>query len=672
MGHLLTNPTRRNFFFSALASLGITLISALSIQTLIPHYQATRVLNYYLPDDNSVLLAQDLNHDRIPEWINIFQPDSGLITVQFRQTDQKLIKSYIIRGSLLETNDWRFEDFNHDNSKEVIFLTRRDDSLFATVCSLTDVKEINLSEYFRESLSLPSAREPSQDVRIWTSVNDGLTQLFISATNRQKFFPLKIFSLSFNESWDFPRFNPTNHKDFRNTVKTYSVSGDEHFQYPVVLTKEELENTLSYPLNPDNHRLAYHLWKYHDTLRLVLWMNSSNPETSHSEMLLFILSNGGWSYKAKRKFFTNVFPLHNRALTDIIQYYDSKGTLYNLSVDLNGEPKFAFPYNKWILPHKAEIESFQGDPYMIFKGREENSISFLNLATGEFYTISENIPPEIYASPCYFQSDTEKGVFLGRKGHVVSGFEFKKSPFHRAKWVIYGLTFTLLTVLIFFFLQHITLRIRSLKLEQKVADQKLQTLQNRPDLHFVFNVFNAISLKILQMDKEGAYEIFQKLMKFLRMVFEEKKNGLRTLQEELDHTRFYLDLEKARFRERFDYSINIEPDVDLSGLIPSMILQKCAHLLLNYSLLVNESVGLLKITVGQNNNKLKIIAAGEFRDMTQSLKSSTKNLDHFLKEIKEMEESFNSGKKEKLLVDLNQFFTNNNTDERQIVIYFCS
>jgi two-component system sensor histidine kinase YesM len=47
----------------------------------------------------------------------------------------------------------------------------------------------------------------------------------------------------------------------------------------------------------------------------------------------------------------------------------------------------------------------------------------------------------------------------------------------------------------------------------------------------------------------------------------------RSLAEELEFSRNYLELEKFRFRDRFDYRIEIDEQVNLNMLVPKMIIQ---------------------------------------------------------------------------------------------------
>jgi two-component system, LytTR family, sensor kinase len=58
----------------------------------------------------------------------------------------------------------------------------------------------------------------------------------------------------------------------------------------------------------------------------------------------------------------------------------------------------------------------------------------------------------------------------------------------------------------------------------------------------------------------------------LRRVISDSNRQLVTLEEELDFTRKYLDIQKTRFAERLRVGVEVSPDL-LPAQIPSLILQ---------------------------------------------------------------------------------------------------
>ena len=91
------------------------------------------------------------------------------------------------------------------------------------------------------------------------------------------------------------------------------------------------------------------------------------------------------------------------------------------------------------------------------------------------------------------------------------------------------------------------------KLNQMEAEFK--TLASQINPHFLYNTLETIRMKAYcNNDKETA-TLVKKLGKFMRRCLE-VKDGMVTLESELEFTRSYLELQSARFGDRVSYSID--------------------------------------------------------------------------------------------------------------------
>lgn len=97
----------------------------------------------------------------------------------------------------------------------------------------------------------------------------------------------------------------------------------------------------------------------------------------------------------------------------------------------------------------------------------------------------------------------------------------------------------------------------SFKLNQVEAEFKALASQINP--HFLYNTLETIRMKAYcNNDKETA-DLVKKLGKFMRRCLE-VKDGMVTLESELEFTKSYLELQSARFGERVSYAIYCEVD----------------------------------------------------------------------------------------------------------------
>ncbi len=97
----------------------------------------------------------------------------------------------------------------------------------------------------------------------------------------------------------------------------------------------------------------------------------------------------------------------------------------------------------------------------------------------------------------------------------------------------------------------------SFKLNQVEAEFKALASQINP--HFLYNTLETIRMKAYCNDDKETADLVKKLGKFMRRCLE-VKNGMVTLESELEFTKSYLELQAARFGDRVSYSIYCEVD----------------------------------------------------------------------------------------------------------------
>ncbi|MGR5538323.1 LytS/YhcK type 5TM receptor domain-containing protein [Vibrio campbellii] len=103
-----------------------------------------------------------------------------------------------------------------------------------------------------------------------------------------------------------------------------------------------------------------------------------------------------------------------------------------------------------------------------------------------------------------------------------------------------------------------------------LAQAEIKLLHAQVNPHFLFNALNTISA-ITRRDPDKARELIQNLSHFFRSNLKQNINTV-TLKEELAHVNAYLSIEKARFTDRLEVEMNIEPAL-LDIKLPSFTLQ---------------------------------------------------------------------------------------------------
>ena len=150
------------------------------------------------------------------------------------------------------------------------------------------------------------------------------------------------------------------------------------------------------------------------------------------------------------------------------------------------------------------------------------------------------------------------------------------------------------------------------ELKNLVTESELKSLKFQINPHFIFNSLNSMSA-LTTIDPDRARSMILKLADFLRYTLANNGKDKNRLEEELKNINLYLDIEKIRFEEKFDYSEEIENGV-LDLKVPNMILQPLFENAIKHA--VYDSLGKINIKLKCciENNFLKISLENNFED----------------------------------------------------------
>ncbi len=118
------------------------------------------------------------------------------------------------------------------------------------------------------------------------------------------------------------------------------------------------------------------------------------------------------------------------------------------------------------------------------------------------------------------------------------------------------------------------LRQNKLKNEHKstLLEQKLLRLQMNP--HFIFNAFSNILKFIDNNENRKASNYLTTFSKLLRTTLESTREDLVPFEKEVGTLRNYLELQKLRYPDKFEYSIVVDDKIDEEEMsIPPMLVQ---------------------------------------------------------------------------------------------------
>jgi sensor histidine kinase YesM len=140
--------------------------------------------------------------------------------------------------------------------------------------------------------------------------------------------------------------------------------------------------------------------------------------------------------------------------------------------------------------------------------------------------------------------------------------------------------------------------------QRNLGNYYLMALRYQMNPHFIFNCLNSIKLYIIQNDTASASEYLTKFSKLIRLVMENSAKGKILLASELDMLRLYIDMEAMRFKEKLQYNIHLEKDVEPDYIeLPPLLLQPYVENAIWHGLMPKEEGGRIDIEVAMNNDK---------------------------------------------------------------------
>lgn len=151
------------------------------------------------------------------------------------------------------------------------------------------------------------------------------------------------------------------------------------------------------------------------------------------------------------------------------------------------------------------------------------------------------------------------------------------------------------------------IEINRITLENNLNQSKLTAIKSQMNPHFFYNALNTIQSYILSNDKKEAITYLNKFSSLTRMILELTEKNYISINEEIKTITLYLDLEKARFFNDFNYTITIDEQIDRElTKVPTMLLQPFIENAIKHGLLHLKGNKILKINFIKNSDSLEI------------------------------------------------------------------
>ena len=158
-----------------------------------------------------------------------------------------------------------------------------------------------------------------------------------------------------------------------------------------------------------------------------------------------------------------------------------------------------------------------------------------------------------------------KDVSIGQREETI-----EQATVFRQQLVIYGLLVIILIIGVTSFF--IYKNAQASKLANRLL--ALKSLRGQMNPHFIFNALNSVNQFISQQDERTANRFLSEFALLMRLVLENSQEDFIPLQKEQEILSLYLKLEHYRFRDKFDYEIKVDENVNPEAIqIPPMLIQ---------------------------------------------------------------------------------------------------
>lgn len=165
------------------------------------------------------------------------------------------------------------------------------------------------------------------------------------------------------------------------------------------------------------------------------------------------------------------------------------------------------------------------------------------------------------------------------------------------------------------------------KLRTRNKKIALQSLRREMNPHFIFNSLNSINQFISANNELEANQYLTKFSTLMRRVMENSKDDFVLFSKETELLQNYLELEKSRFPDKFDFTIKIDDAIfaDEHLYIPGMLIQPHLENAIWHGLRYMDEKGLLQLSFTKQNNTIKILIEDNGIGMEESKKNKTAN-----------------------------------------------
>lgn len=628
-----------------------------SVILLIGPVDFSRYRVTYLHDEfrkiNTYFYYRDLDSDGESEMVSFDLNDTARTQIIFYKDNKIIGGQYDLRFRPMTPENVFFDDYNNDGISECYVFTGNEDSIFLNIIDGIQSKRKIVENVFIDfrhtalnSMSFPfinyigkitlPGREAGDNVFIIT------TGFSLQPRNIYRYDIDKDILVKSPES-GAPiigcRLSDINNDQIPEILLDILATGNLDVSFPYsdrftwLMILDYNLKFLFPPVKLENHpaRLQIVPLKFGDSVKIVAFRDYYGSEEDTSSFCIYSKDGKLIARKLVSDF--------EMPYASIYQNEENKNTFYFLRSRLGviNELDSSFkvvrklsipPVESWETKARIDADN-DGHPEYIFRSADLKSLIFV---TDDFRNYVSWKMPTDFSEFFLISRVLEKGVkpsLFVQTNSFGTYIRFEKNKLYYLKYPVYLILYLVIFLFISLIarLQKYRLNIKS-ETEKKIAGLQMRAIRNQADPHFTLNVLNAIgSLYATETDRQKADYLFGKYARLIRQTVISSDQIIVSLEDELDFIKNYLDLEKFRKENSFNYEISIAKGIDTGLKIPRMLIHTFVENALKYGVRNRGGGGFINIAVSTEGNNYQVVVedngTGIDKDASQILGSGS-------------------------------------------------
>jgi len=159
------------------------------------------------------------------------------------------------------------------------------------------------------------------------------------------------------------------------------------------------------------------------------------------------------------------------------------------------------------------------------------------------------------------------------------------------------------------------------EIQQLYRETELNALRQQLQPHFLFNSLNSIQ-SLAATDAQKARNMVLQLSDFLRGTLRKDNHAQLTVEEEIEHTRLYLEIEMVRFSDRLQVEWKVDEKLN-SVKIPALVLQPLVENAIKFGVYQTSGPVKLWVEVSEENKHVILSVKNPFDPELSGTKKGT-------------------------------------------------